>query len=418
MIQAPTRQEAQNIPLDKIEESLDKLWADSNAKLNSNTGFAPSRNRVMTLVVYSGNPVETENATQVINNLTGQHPSRSIIVTLLPNEGGEPVSASAVLNDYSGHTGLAHVRSEQILLTLRGAATQYVSSILLPLLLPELPTFAWWIGPLPKNDIAKSLSDISDRAILDSSVFADPEFDLVRLAEMVREQHVQHSNRTAFSDFNWFRIASWRELTAQFFDSAKYQNYLQGIERVEIEYAIDNIHPHNSIQAYLYAGWLASRLHWQQYTRTRSTRGSTKIGLKNIAGDPVAIEIVQHKMEEVADWWAASSAEWSLQDNSNMQNTSSGKLISGSLIRVAISSRFEGKLSVFAIERKDYGRSAFASVNTDGAVVSDRYVSLDSTGESALLHKQLGIFARNMLFDESLLSAQSLISIDGAHLGR
>jgi len=73
---------------------------------------------------------------------------------------------------------------------------------------------------------------------------------------------------------------------------------------------------------------------------------------------------------------------------------------------------------VFAIERKDYGRSAFASVNTDGAVVSDRYVSLDSTGESALLHKQLGIFARNMLFDESLLSAQSLISIDGAHLGR
>ncbi|HET9981332.1 MAG TPA: OpcA/G6PD domain-containing protein, partial [Ktedonobacterales bacterium] len=41
----------------------------------------------------------------------------------------------------------------------------------------------------------------------------------------------------AFSDFNWTRQKPWRELVAGFFDSDTLRPYLDGIDRLTIEYA-------------------------------------------------------------------------------------------------------------------------------------------------------------------------------------
>ncbi len=75
---------------------------------------------------------------------------------------------------------------------------------------------------------------------------------------------MRRKKASAFSDLNWARQAPWRELTAQFFDDRQLMPYLEGIDRVTIEYAAgEEDQPANAAQGHLFAGWLASRLGWR-----------------------------------------------------------------------------------------------------------------------------------------------------------
>jgi glucose-6-phosphate dehydrogenase assembly protein OpcA len=432
MIQAPvTRQVAHEVPLGQIEAELTRLWREADAATLASGGQVIARNSVMTLVVITQGLEQARAAARVIEGLTGQHPSRSLILALQPNDSitTPAVSAQVSIHTHVPYHGIGQVRAEQVMLQVRGAATQHLASIVLPLLLPEMPTFVWWTGDLPSNDVLLSLSDVSDRSFIDSGDFKDPERTLARLIDFIDVEKNPHVARVAYSDFNWTRIKPWRELTAQFFDSPSTLPYLNGVERIEIEYAVGSDTKPNPIQAYLFAGWLASRLKWQSYTSVHPVPGASRVGLHTNTGSPLFLEITPRQGIPTRDWWATSSVEWPVdneedglykdQNNTGFQPESKTPIVSvGALMRVHIQARLDGKSATFSIVRDDDLKTVTTVVVAEGESVPQRRTPLDTLGETAILHFQLGVFDRNHVYESAMKAIKPMLALDGARTGR
>jgi len=124
-------------------------------------------------------------------------------------------------------------------------------AVVLPLLLPELPVFTWWVGTPPIDQkVFEELTSVTDRLIVDSAVFADPAGDLVRLARCAPRL------QPALSDTVWGRLVPWRELLAAPFGGPPLREAVERIRRLRV----DAVEPTAGLEL---AGWFASRLDWQ-----------------------------------------------------------------------------------------------------------------------------------------------------------
>ena len=410
-MQAPvTRLEAHDVPLGQIENRLAQLARESVTKTVGNTAQAAARSSVMTLVAYARGQAQADRVGHAIEHLKMNLPSRSIILAAFPEAEGNPLSASVALSGQIPHGGNP-VFAEQIRIDARGEATKHMAGVVLPLLLTELPVFFWWTDGLPNGDLVENLLETSDRAIIDSADFTDPAANFVRFADLVQAQ----INRTAFSDFNWTRLRPWRELTAQFFDTPHFRPYLDGIEHLDIEYAVMDGEAPNPVQAYLYAGWLASRLGWQTWTGLRQPNGKIRLGLHTTAGAPITVEIAPRRVSHVQDWWATSSPSWDLGSNGQEHPAADGdaSVCAGALMRVGIRSHSNANPATFTVLREDYLKNATTVVVAEGETVPQRRTPLETAGEALLLSQQLGIFGHDAVFDAAIAAGRVMATSTG-----
>jgi glucose-6-phosphate dehydrogenase assembly protein OpcA len=414
MLQAPsTRDEAREVPLGQIEATLAQLGREASLH---NGGQMAARSSVMTLVAYARGTEQGARVGRAIEGLTGQHPSRSIILMADPDEPTAPLTASVAMHCHVPHFGAGQTCSEQIKVHARGETAHHLAGVVLPLLLTELPVFVWWTdGMRSVSDLMQNLVDISDRVIVDSADFREPRPDFLRLAEMM-----QHgANRTAFSDFNWSRVRPWRELVAQFFDAPRLRPYLDGVQRVEIEYAVAQGERPNPAQANLFAGWLASRLRWQALTAMHTPSGASTVGLRTSLGAPVTMEIEPRFGVTTRDWWAMSSAEWPMLardgDAECVDYDAEGQPVAepcvgvGALMRVSLQTRLNGKSATFTVVREDDLKNATTVVVAEGESMPQRRTPLTPLSETSLLHAQLGQFGRDPVFDAAVQAAYPLV---------
>jgi len=184
--------------------------------------------------------------------IAAQNPCR--IITLCPEIGGTE-NVTAQVSAYcpiqkSGLSGM--VCCEYI--TLRGSkeAIHRTGELVSGLMIPELPRFVWWKAtPNPEQELFQTLAKKSHCLILDSSYFSDPESEFLKMHELVEEE-------TYVADLNWHRLSIWQELTAAAYDPPERRESLMDVDRVTIDYEKGN-----AAQAFLFLGWLASRLGWQ-----------------------------------------------------------------------------------------------------------------------------------------------------------
>ena len=64
--------------------------------------------------------------------------------------------------------------------------------------------------------------------------------------------------KAPIADLNWQRLSAWQELTAQGFDPPERRDAIPEIDRLTVDYEKGNIS-----QAFMYLGWVASRLQWR-----------------------------------------------------------------------------------------------------------------------------------------------------------
>lgn len=175
------------------------------------------------------------------------------IITLCPTA-GEDEGVSAQVSAYCP----INKRSQQTLIcceyiTLRGtaAALDRIGGIIYELLISELPKYIWWkASPEPEYGLFKRLATQSDSVIIDSSTFRDPDVDLLKIGEMLEQ-------KMPMADLNWGRLAAWQELTAEAFDAPERRSAITEIDQVTIDYEKGN-----PAQAWMFLGWVASRLKW------------------------------------------------------------------------------------------------------------------------------------------------------------
>jgi glucose-6-phosphate dehydrogenase assembly protein OpcA len=177
---------------------------------------------------------------------------------------GELIDAGlrAVLISYGDNPApTVHVSRHTV--SLDGLRPQYLNNAVAALRLSSLPTVVWWRGG--EIEALTGLAALSDRLVLDAE---DPG-EVWTLANSLAE-------RTAVSDLRWTRLTRWRALMAHFFDIAEVRTAAAAFRVLRIEGS-------DRHAARLYAGWLASTLHWDK---------CVKPDLREIPGAPPIEAIV------------------------------------------------------------------------------------------------------------------------------
>lgn len=176
-------------------------------------------------------------ARKVLWGLEERHPARTIF--LVPEPGrGAAVSAQATVRDFQLGEG-REVLSEVIEVRLRGEAAKHPASIVLPLLVSDLPAFCRWRGEPNWNSPALGeLVGVCDRLVVDSVEWSNPPRGYRHLTELF--------DRIVVSDIAFRRGLPWRLRLAERWPDVR------RTERLRIAGP--------RADALLLAGWMRSRL--------------------------------------------------------------------------------------------------------------------------------------------------------------
>ena len=397
-----------------VEDELSHLWrmSSDNVRTSQNINV---RTSVLNLVVCVSDVEASQRASMLIRDLSSTHIAR-VTILILDSDAPDMVAtwittrSFPVISDVTRHT------FEQITIMANGSAVRSITNIAQPLLKPHLPVYLWWLSDPPSNPaLFQSLSNLSNRIIIDSSSFMTPEESLRALSTLA-----QTFTESGLSDLNWGRITRWRELVAQFFDAAEYRPYLAGISTIEIEHAAGpfaqltvteqgDVSP-NAACALLLAGWLEMQLGWHYSPDKPHVKDEQ---------DAHTGTYTWHMVRPTGALPAQSS---STNGSKTARGSRSQSIVyirprvrsdmrPGALCMVRITGTANGKRAVFPINREDDPDHLLTSVALEQETRPQRTVSMVSTRKvSTLLHDELEIISRDHLYEETLQEIRELLS--------
>ena len=168
-------------------------------------GVPMLRTSTMTHLVWAP-PPWLGRARRVLAGLAERHPARTIFLVPVPGRGRE------IETDASVHVfelgGGREALSEVIELRVRGDAARHPASLVLPLLISDLPAFCRWRGKPDWNGSAfDELVGVVDRLVVDSSEWPGLPGAYRPLAGVF--------DRVVTSDIAWRRTLPWRVALAR-----------------------------------------------------------------------------------------------------------------------------------------------------------------------------------------------------------
>jgi glucose-6-phosphate dehydrogenase assembly protein OpcA len=179
-----------------------------------------------------------EAALGALEGLAERHPSRTILLFPEPDADQDALTAEVDLRCFAGGGVAGQVCWEVVSVHLLGERAGSPASIVQPLLLPDLPAFLRWRGPLGTSPGERELVSVIDRLVIDSSECPDLAFEFSEVAELFDDVIV--------SDIAWARARPWREAVARLWPEAANASLLR-VAGPEAD-------------AMLLTGWLRSRL--------------------------------------------------------------------------------------------------------------------------------------------------------------
>lgn len=214
------------------------------------------RNCVMTLVAVATSGADERRAQRACTAIASQHPSLAIIVCEEPNVEGGRIDASIATHSIPTTTG--PMPFELITLRVRGAAGEHLAGLVDPLLSSGVPTYLWWLDtpPFGEKELVDALR-VCDALVVDSARFDRPYQNFLGLANLALSSH----SDLGIADFQWARLAPWREMIAQFFEPKERRGFMAGISELGVDYVGDG--RGNRIAAALLIGWFASAVGWK-----------------------------------------------------------------------------------------------------------------------------------------------------------
>ena len=356
-----------------LERELMRLRRAATAHAKEQ-GRTVARASVLNLVVYADREAHAMRAAASTGRLSRRHPSRAIVVLGDRKTAGVDVTVQLHCH-VPREEEQAEVYFEQILARVRGDADDRVASVVIPLLVPDLPTFLWWTGTPPADRRRfDDLLALADRLIVDSADFARPDRTLKEISDLGRSDR---KRRFGLTDLNWTRLTPWRELIAAFFDVSAWRPCLDAIVGVRIGFGVDmdgrDIHPS---QALLLIGWLASRLGWRATTALSPSEAGGMFFTMLDAQDAPVLMRVRPRFERGLD--------------------------AGDISGVRIQARRDGVLYEFVLKRDPDPRHVTATVLADGELRSRRVVPLPDPGIEELLREELSIVGSDHVYEDAL----------------
>jgi len=159
--------------------------------------------------------------------------------------------------------------SEEMVLGVAGMKAEELRSTVHDLLTAGMDSALFWAGRDLTDPRFEALASLATTVVVDSSRAADGKTSVQKLAE------ISASTDRFVRDLSYLRLLPWQDMVAQFFDDDELARELPRIAGVEV---VTGSEP----EAYYFAGWLASRLHWKPCGPNE---------LCNDAGDLIKIDI-------------------------------------------------------------------------------------------------------------------------------
>jgi hypothetical protein len=196
----------ENVTVSEIERELARL-RDATTRAGGQPNL---RTSVMTHIAWVP-PNWKDVAEETLSGMAERHPSRTLLLVPHP---AEPDGIDAQLSIRCYPVGDRAVCGEVIELDLRGSRARAPASIVLPLLISDLPVFCRWRGEPEFESVEfDQMIEIVDRLIVDSSEWAEPRYDELQGA----------FGRAALSDIAWARTLPWRTELARYWPGIREQ---------------------------------------------------------------------------------------------------------------------------------------------------------------------------------------------------
>jgi glucose-6-phosphate dehydrogenase assembly protein OpcA len=400
---------------DQVEQELMSLWhlAADNMRISQNMNV---RTSVLNFVICALGIESARQASTLLRDLLSTHIARVTLVILdTRSESPSEVRTWVTLRSFPIISDVMRHPFEQITATLSGDAVHSAANIIPSLLKTDLPVYLWWVDDLPTDlSIFHRLISSSSRVIIDSDNFTSPEERIQQLSEIL-----QSAPDCALSDLNWGRIATWRELIAQFFDVADYRPYLANVDSIEIEHAaIPQIGgtdqtgteiSANPIRALFLAAWLQICLGWQQseddFPGTHDAQTGTYSWhmTKRKASSAISGSLINSQSAE-----SAIGIKGSI--NITIRPRLQAELYPGAICLVRLTGETNNTPAVFTIDRGDDDDHIITSVQIPGRSRPQGTVSLAATHkENIMLGDELEIMGRDHLYEQILHTVFSLL---------
>jgi glucose-6-phosphate dehydrogenase assembly protein OpcA len=218
------------------------------------------RTSTMTHVVWAP-PGWLAQAQATLRGLQDRHPARTIFLVPEPRRAAG-ISAATTLHAVQVD-GAREAYAEVIVVRLEGKAVEHPASIVLPLLIADLPVFCRWRGePGWDSPELAELTGVADRLVVNSSEWRHLPAAYERLTGLF--------DRIAVSDIAFSRTLGWRARLAEAWPG------IAEIERLRVEGP--------KADAHLLAGWLRSRL---ERDLVLSQRRADEVTAVRVDGRPV-----------------------------------------------------------------------------------------------------------------------------------
>ena len=267
-----------DVDLTTVDHQINELRKDLSRQLDD---ISPVVTHVFNLVVYTDSLQLAEQVASDLASVTRRHPSRAIILIADRWHQESPIDAEVRLMCAAGTGGGPPLCFEQVFVTVQGRAADHLASVVVPLLMPEVPTYLWWPGqPLFGHRLFHRLLASADQLVIDSGQFQSPGDGLNDLARLC-------SGRYGVNDINWARLKPWREIIAQFFDAPQLTPYAYAINSISIVFGEgEGDYAKSTAGLLLMLGWVASELGMEPET-TLDTVASRDVSLSLLQGHSV-----------------------------------------------------------------------------------------------------------------------------------
>lgn len=367
--QAPT------INVEAIERELTSLWQQAS-KEDDEGGV--TRASMFNLLVYAPSRATAKDLDDILTDVAAARPCRVILIVADSEEHQGTLTAEVTSRCTLPSGSSKQVCCEQVTITSATDQLEEVPSAVAPLMLSDLPVYLWWHAEPKISDkmLFRRLVDLSNRVVIDSTMFPNPESELVIMASVL----TQTPRWTAISDLNWARLTAWRALLAGFYDVADYRGLLNNLTRVVIRYAPTKGSSVIPARALLLGGWLASRLHWTVKPGT-ARRSESSASLQLSASNKSLTLEFEHTRREIEP---------------------------GHLALVTLESGFDQPVS-FTVRRSEDGQRIETSVTRDEAKSAPRVLGYEGLSETELIGKELEILGHDRVYEQAVLAAGEII---------
>ncbi|MHB0869137.1 MAG: glucose-6-phosphate dehydrogenase assembly protein OpcA [Chloroflexota bacterium] len=243
------RWNGEDTTVNQIKSALVQALRDLNPPTEPGQIHPPVRASLLNRIVRVPQGADASRAMGALEELADIRPSRTLVVTVDP-AAPSGLDATTTVRCRLRSAAQPQVCFEEVEITVRGDLAHHLSSVVEPLLIPEMPVVLWWFGPLPSAE--EELLELCDRVVLDSDP-AGPEGlpALNRLVETLGPGKI-------VTDLAWAELSSWRELLAQLFDPVEVRPFQRELKALRLEYVVGAV----TTRPLLLVSWLATSLRW------------------------------------------------------------------------------------------------------------------------------------------------------------